>query len=93
MLVGDAAGLVNPLNGEGIQYALLSGRWASEVAISCLIANDLSKEALEVYRDNVERELGYRNAPCVFNRSVNSKSKLQPNLAALDGTHGCTFQG
>lgn len=59
MLVGDAAGLVNPLNGEGIQYALLSGRWASEVAISSLIANDLSKEALSAYQDTVERELRY----------------------------------
>ena len=59
MLVGDAAGLVNPLNGEGIQYALLSGRWASEVAISCLIANDLSKEALVAYQDIVEKELRY----------------------------------
>jgi geranylgeranyl reductase family protein len=29
-LVGDAAGLINPLNGEGIQYALTSGRWAAE---------------------------------------------------------------
>ena len=59
MLVGDAAGLVNPLNGEGIQYALLSGRWASEVAISSLFANDLSKEALSAYQDTVERELRY----------------------------------
>jgi menaquinone-9 beta-reductase len=59
MLVGDAAGLVNPLNGEGIQYALLSGRWASEVAISSLIADDLSKEALMQYQDAVERELRY----------------------------------
>jgi flavin-dependent dehydrogenase len=59
MLVGDAAGLVNPLNGEGIQYALLSGRWASEVAISSLIADDLSKEALATYQDIVEGELRY----------------------------------
>ncbi len=59
MLVGDAAGLVNPLNGEGIQYALLSGRWASEVAISSLTANDLSKEALAAYQNIVERELQY----------------------------------
>ena len=59
MLVGDAAGLVNPLNGEGIQYALLSGRWASEVAISCLIADDLSKEALLAYQHFVEKELRY----------------------------------
>ncbi len=59
ILVGEAAGLVNPLNGEGIQYALLSGRWASEVAISSLTANDLSKEALATYQDTVERELRY----------------------------------
>jgi flavin-dependent dehydrogenase len=59
MLIGDAAGLVNPLNGEGIQYALLSGRWASEVAISCLATNDLSKEALSAYQQLVEKELRY----------------------------------
>jgi geranylgeranyl reductase family protein len=29
VLVGDAAGLINPLNGEGIQYALASGRMAA----------------------------------------------------------------
>ena len=30
MLLGDAAGLVDPLTREGIYYALLSGRWAAE---------------------------------------------------------------
>ena len=59
ILVGDAAGLVNPLNGEGIQHALLSGRWASETAISCLMVNDLSREALLAYQNKVERELRY----------------------------------
>jgi geranylgeranyl reductase family protein len=59
MLIGDAAGLVNPLNGEGIQYALLSGRWASEVAISCLGVNDFSRESLTAYQNIVDRELQY----------------------------------
>ena len=59
MLVGDAAGLVNPLNGEGIQYALLSGRWAAKVAISCLSTNDFSKEALSAYPHIVKKELDY----------------------------------
>jgi flavin-dependent dehydrogenase len=37
LLVGDAAGLVNPLQGEGISQALQSGRWAAE-AILCASA-------------------------------------------------------
>jgi flavin-dependent dehydrogenase len=31
MLVGDAAGCVNPLNGEGIDYGLETGRLAAEM--------------------------------------------------------------
>ena len=31
LLVGDAGGMVNPFNGEGIAYAMESGRLASEV--------------------------------------------------------------
>ncbi|OUZ09984.1 FAD-linked oxidoreductase [Aeromicrobium sp. PE09-221] len=33
MLVGDAAGCVNPLNGEGIDYGLETGREAAEVLV------------------------------------------------------------
>ena len=36
LLTGDAAGLINSLNGEGIQTALSSGRWAAETLINCL---------------------------------------------------------
>jgi hypothetical protein len=57
MLVGDAAGLINPLNGEGIQYALQSGRWAAEVATHSAQADDFSEVALGVYSRRVVREL------------------------------------
>jgi geranylgeranyl reductase family protein len=30
MLVGDAAGAINSFNGEGVSYAMESGRWAAE---------------------------------------------------------------
>ena len=36
LLVGDAAGAVNPFNGEGIAYALESGRLAAEVVAQAL---------------------------------------------------------
>jgi flavin-dependent dehydrogenase len=42
LLVGDAAGLVNPLQGEGISQALQSGRWAAE-AILCASAGAASR--------------------------------------------------
>lgn len=58
MLIGEAAGLVNPLNGEGIQYALLSGKWAAQTADSCLAKSDFSQTALSAYSKRVEGELG-----------------------------------
>jgi menaquinone-9 beta-reductase len=36
LLVGDAGGMVNPFNGEGIDYALEAGHMAAETAIQAL---------------------------------------------------------
>ena len=49
MLTGDAAGLVNSINGEGMQYAMQSGRWAAESIITCLGKNDLSAKSLKIF--------------------------------------------
>jgi hypothetical protein len=62
--VGDSAGLTNPINGEGIQYALLSGRMAAEAAVSCARKNDFSRRALAAYSVQVEKLLNYDMAVC-----------------------------
>jgi geranylgeranyl reductase family protein len=49
LLVGEAAGLVNPINGEGVDFALESGLLAAEVAAEALRAGDLGGERLAVY--------------------------------------------
>ena len=51
LLVGDAAGAVNPFNGEGIAYAIESGRLAAEVVVQALArAEGPGRErALEAY--------------------------------------------
>ena len=51
LLVGDAAGAVNPFNGEGIAYAMESGRLAAEVVVQALArAEGPGRErALEAY--------------------------------------------
>lgn len=40
MLVGDAGGMVNPFNGEGIAYAMESGRLAAEVVAQAFARPD-----------------------------------------------------
>lgn len=59
LLVGDAAGFINPLNGEGIQYALVSGRWAAETALACIAEDDFAIARLMPYARRAERELRY----------------------------------
>jgi menaquinone-9 beta-reductase len=59
LLTGDAAGLINSINGEGIQYALQSGRWAAESVIECLSKNDLSARSLRSFDRKVRKEIGY----------------------------------
>ncbi|GAA4531271.1 MULTISPECIES: NAD(P)/FAD-dependent oxidoreductase [Nonomuraea] len=52
LLAGDAASLINPLTGEGIYYALLSGRLAGEAA------SDAPGDPLPVYRRGLRAALG-----------------------------------
>lgn len=49
VFVGEAAGLVNPLTGEGIDYALESGRLAAEHLADLFAAGDFSRAGLEAY--------------------------------------------
>jgi geranylgeranyl reductase family protein len=52
MLVGDAAGLVDPLTREGIYYALLSGQWAADALVA-----GASAAAPATYADRVLTEV------------------------------------
>jgi menaquinone-9 beta-reductase len=56
LFVGDAAGLVNPFNGEGIDYALESGELAAEAALEVLETGDRAR--LLAYRSAVEQRFG-----------------------------------
>jgi geranylgeranyl diphosphate/geranylgeranyl-bacteriochlorophyllide a reductase len=56
LLAGDAAGVVAPASGEGIYYAMLGGRLASETAIAFLKTNDA--RVLATARKRFMREHG-----------------------------------
>lgn len=49
ILVGDAAGFINPLTGGGIHNGLVSAELAAQVADKALTANDVSRSKMQVY--------------------------------------------
>jgi len=85
LLVGEAAGLVNPVTGEGIDYALESGKLAAEHLTPMFAAGDFSTRRLRAYdaqlRAAYQRlftlcdrlRLLYLNAP-VVNRAIAAAS-------------------
>ena len=58
VLLGDAAGLVDPFTGEGIGNALESGKIAAEVIFSLKENNDFSKTDLSIYDKKLWDYLG-----------------------------------
>ncbi|BEP12569.1 geranylgeranyl reductase family protein [Acidothermaceae bacterium B102] len=59
LLVGDSAGTVNPMNGEGIPYAMESGEMAARAAIQALARSGAARErALEAYPTDLRAEYG-----------------------------------
>jgi len=60
VVVGDAGGMVNPFNGEGIAYAMESARLAADVVDTALDASDerARERALQAYPAAVRAELG-----------------------------------
>ena len=50
MLIGDAAGFVSPISGEGIHASIVSGDVAAEIAINALEKEDISENTLKKYK-------------------------------------------
>jgi geranylgeranyl reductase family protein len=94
MLCGDAASLIDPLTGEGIGQAMVSGRYAGWQAKKCFEQNNFSASFMKQYDKTVydklwkEHRRSYYirefliNSPRLFNFSVNriSNSKFLYNL-------------
>jgi flavin-dependent dehydrogenase len=95
LVAGDAAGLVNPLTGEGIAAALESGQLAASHALSALESGDISARALASYGQALRaRFLADQRAarflrialfvPRLFNRVIR-RLRHDPELALLVG--------
>jgi flavin-dependent dehydrogenase len=86
MLVGDAGGMVNPFNGEGIAYAMEAGQLAAEVVGQALARpTDAARErALAAYPTALKQTYGgYYTLGRVFVRLIGD-----PRVMKLAARHG-----
>jgi len=57
VVVGDAAGLINPVNREGANLAMLSGRLAAQAIIEAHSRSDFSSASLAAYQQLLEESI------------------------------------
>jgi menaquinone-9 beta-reductase len=75
VMVGDAAGTINPFNGEGIDYAYETGRLAAGLIAEALATGD--GMALQRYPDLLEAEYGlYFKVARVFAKVIGNPELL-----------------
>ena len=58
MLLGDAAGLIDPFTGEGIGNAMYSAKYAVQRALEAQKANDFSEQFLSRFEDDLWKAIG-----------------------------------
>ena len=86
LLVGDAGGMVNPMNGEGIAYAMESGRFAAEIVAQALAAPEgpRRERTLAAYPAALDAEYGgYFTVGRLFVKAIG-----HPSVMKLCTRHG-----
>ena len=58
IICGDAGGLINPLSGEGIYYAMLSAKIAAKVVSIALESGNTSEKSLSIYQKMWKNDFG-----------------------------------
>ena len=87
MLCGDAANLIDPLQGHGIDKSVWSGIMAAEQAKKCFKSNDFTAMHMSQYDQNLYKKIGFELGRSSFiltlitrfPRLVNSFARLAAN--------------
>ena len=90
LLVGDAAGLVDPLSGDGMYEAFVSARLAAEAVLDLLAGR---ARDLEPYAPALDRELGAaRRRLAGARRSPSTASRARPSRSRARRRSGGAFE-
>ncbi|MEZ5171158.1 MAG: geranylgeranyl reductase family protein [Acidimicrobiia bacterium] len=76
LVIGDAAGSINPFNGEGIAYAYETGRIAADALDTALLTGD--GLALGAYTDEIDRRFGlYFKTARLFVKAIGNPAVMR----------------
>ncbi|MGD9712747.1 MAG: FAD-dependent oxidoreductase, partial [Thermomicrobiales bacterium] len=78
LVVGDAAQLVNPLNREGANLAMLSGKLAAQAIIEAKARDDFSAMSLSRYRELLDESYVMKDLHKI--RNVTDYAHARPHL-------------
>jgi len=56
LIIGEAAGQVDPFTGEGIQYGMDAAKIAADVLVDSFLLGDLSEDQLKQYQDQCSKK-------------------------------------
>jgi geranylgeranyl reductase family protein len=89
LLVGDAAGFINPLTGGGIHNALISATLAAETVDDALRRGDVSRQSLRIYEQRCDEAMwsGMRRS-FFYQRFLLNYPTLVDWLIRFLGRHG-----
>lgn len=94
ILAGDAAGLIDPFRGDGIDTAMISGKIAGEILAEVCSGSNYSAEALQKYADAVWSRLGSKfKFNYLFRQRFESPPIVFPFLTRLEIFNKFYFQG
>ena len=84
MLCGDAASLIDPVTGEGIGQAMVSGRYAGWHAVECFKKNDFSSKCMKQYDNLVYAKLWKDNQRrYMLKKLINNRPRLVNSVVNL----------
>src|SRR5690606_35904752 len=78
VVVGDAAGLLNPINREGSNFAMVSGKLAAEAIIEAKETDDFSAVGLSRYQELLEESFVLQDLYRI--RNVTGFAHARPHL-------------
>ncbi|MFX0082302.1 MAG: geranylgeranyl reductase family protein [Candidatus Hodarchaeota archaeon] len=86
LMIGDAAGFVSPISGEGIHASIVSGQAAGETAVHALESDNISDQTLKKYKShpNIKKiRRNFKLTASMVNFFYEDKGKNLSNMFSL----------